>query len=121
MVSCWAAWKPFPISENGGHVDAPIGPGVYEVRHMGTGALGAFGLLAGGGKLDALAQAETMQTRPIPSSGAQLPVIGCGTWQTFDIGDSIADRAPRAEVLRALFEAGGSVIDSSPMYGRSEA
>jgi aryl-alcohol dehydrogenase-like predicted oxidoreductase len=85
------------------------------------GALGAFGLLAGGGKLGAQAQTEKMDTRPIPSSGARLPVVGCGTWQTFDIGDSAADRGPRAEVLRVLFEAGGSVIDSSPMYGRSEA
>src|SRR4029079_9164267 len=43
MVSCWATWKPFPISEAGGHLDAPIGPGVYEVRHTGTGELIAFG------------------------------------------------------------------------------
>jgi hypothetical protein len=43
MISCWVAWKPFPVSENGGHLDAPIGPGVYEVRHTGTGELIAFG------------------------------------------------------------------------------
>ena len=49
------------------------------------------------------------------------PVIGCGTWQTFDIGATPAEREPRAEVLRTLFEAGGSVIDSSPMYGRAES
>jgi diketogulonate reductase-like aldo/keto reductase len=62
-----------------------------------------------------------MNTRKIPSTGEMLPVIGVGTWQTFDIGNSPAERAPRAEVLKALFEAGGSVIDSSPMYGRAEA
>lgn len=61
-----------------------------------------------------------MQTRPIPSSGEALPVIGCGTWQTFDVGTKAEDRQPRAAVLRALFEAGGSVIDSSPMYGQAE-
>ena len=61
-----------------------------------------------------------MLTRPIPSSKAPLPVVGCGTWQTFDVGTSPAERAQRAEVLKALFEMGGSVIDSSPMYGRSE-
>jgi diketogulonate reductase-like aldo/keto reductase len=61
-----------------------------------------------------------MQTRPIPSSGEPLPVIGCGTWRTFDVGSSSAARAPLAEVLRVLFAAGGSVIDSSPMYGSSE-
>src|SRR5205085_556470 len=42
------------------------------------------------------------------------------TWQTFDVGPSPAERAPRAEVLKVLFEAGGSAIDSSPMYGRAE-
>ncbi len=62
-----------------------------------------------------------MQTRPIPSSGEPLPIIGCGTWRTFDVGTSNAERAQRAEVLRVLFDAGGSVIDSSPMYGSSEA
>jgi aryl-alcohol dehydrogenase-like predicted oxidoreductase len=61
-----------------------------------------------------------MNTRTIPSSGEQLPVIGCGTWQTFDVGESEPDRRQRAQVLETLFEAGGSVIDSSPMYGRSE-
>jgi diketogulonate reductase-like aldo/keto reductase len=47
-------------------------------------------------------------------------VIGCGTWQTFDVGATSEERAPLQEVLRILFAAGGSVIDSSPMYGRSE-
>ncbi|MBS0520968.1 MAG: aldo/keto reductase [Proteobacteria bacterium] len=61
-----------------------------------------------------------MHRRKIPVSGEELPVVGCGTWQTFDVGDSPAQRAPLDEVLRILFEAGGSVIDSSPMYGRSE-
>ncbi len=62
-----------------------------------------------------------MHTRKIPSSGADVPVIGCGTWRGFDVGESPRERAPLAEVLRVLFEAGGSVIDSSPMYGRAEA
>ena len=61
-----------------------------------------------------------MQTRVIPSTGERLPVIGCGTWQTFDVGDDAAARKPLAAVLRTLFAAGGSVIDSSPMYGRAE-
>lgn len=61
-----------------------------------------------------------MHRRKIPSTGEDLPVIGCGTWQTFDVGSSAAERAPLAEVLRVLFEAGGSAIDSSPMYGRAE-
>jgi len=62
-----------------------------------------------------------MLTRPIPSSGEALPVIGLGTWQTFDVGASAAARGPLKQVLQALHEGGGRVIDSSPMYGTSES
>ncbi len=62
-----------------------------------------------------------MHQRRIPSSGEMLPVVGVGTWRTFDAGGKPEDRAPLAEVLRLLFEAGGSVIDTSPMYGSAEA
>jgi diketogulonate reductase-like aldo/keto reductase len=58
--------------------------------------------------------------RPIPSSKEQLPVVGLGTWQTFDVGDSEAELAPLREVLKSMAATGGSVIDSSPMYGNSE-
>lgn len=61
-----------------------------------------------------------LHQRPIPSSREMLPVIGVGTWRTFDVGNRADARAPLAEVLRLLFAAGGSVIDSSPMYGASE-
>ena len=61
-----------------------------------------------------------MQTRAIPSTGEALPVIGCGTWKGFDVGSAPADRERLGEVLRVLFEAGGSVLDSSPMYGAAE-
>ena len=61
-----------------------------------------------------------MNTRKIPSSGKLLPVIGVGTWQSFDVGSAQAERNPLKEVLKVLIESGGSVIDSSPMYGRSE-
>jgi aryl-alcohol dehydrogenase-like predicted oxidoreductase len=61
-----------------------------------------------------------MQTRKIPATGEMLPVVGCGTWRTFDVGTSAGERARLAEVLKVLFETGGSVIDSSPMYGRAE-
>jgi diketogulonate reductase-like aldo/keto reductase len=63
---------------------------------------------------------EKMQTRKIPSSGEALPVVGCGTWQGFDVGEGAEARAPLESVLETLFESGGSVIDSSPMYGASE-
>jgi len=58
--------------------------------------------------------------RPIPSSGERLPVIGMGSWITFDVGDDRRERAQRVEVLRNFFAAGGGMIDSSPMYGSSE-
>jgi diketogulonate reductase-like aldo/keto reductase len=61
-----------------------------------------------------------MQTRLIPSTGEALPVIGLGTYKGFDVGPSPKDRAALAEVLRTLFSHRGSVIDSSPMYGRAE-
>jgi aryl-alcohol dehydrogenase-like predicted oxidoreductase len=47
-------------------------------------------------------------------------VIGLGTWRTFDVGASEAERGPRREVLRRFLAAGGRVIDSSPMYGKAE-
>jgi diketogulonate reductase-like aldo/keto reductase len=79
--------------------------------------------LSAAAMLAAPAAAQTgprMQTRKIPSTGELLPVIGCGTWRTFDVGAAPAERTPLAEVLRVLFESGGSVIDSSPMYGKAE-
>ncbi len=60
-------------------------------------------------------------TRPIPSSGEKLPVVGLGTWKTFDVGDSPNERAPLKEVLNRFSQLGGKVIDSSPMYGRAES
>jgi len=66
------------------------------------------------------ASATNMLQRPIPSSGEKLPVIGLGTWQTFDVGASAAERAPLEEVLRTFVQRGGRVVDSSPMYGRAE-
>ncbi len=62
-----------------------------------------------------------MHSRPIPASGEMLPVIGLGTWQGFDVAPGSAEYGRLPAVLRALFDAGGSVIDSSPMYGRAEA
>ncbi|MEQ9606410.1 MAG: aldo/keto reductase [Kiloniellaceae bacterium] len=58
-------------------------------------------------------------TRTIPSSGEAVPVIGMGSWITFNVGDDQALREQRAEVLRTFFALGGKVIDCSPMYGSS--
>jgi diketogulonate reductase-like aldo/keto reductase len=62
-----------------------------------------------------------MLTRKIPSSGEALPIIGLGTYKGFDVGLSGKERTSLGEVLGTLFSSGGSVIDSSPMYGRAEA
>ncbi len=59
-------------------------------------------------------------TRAVPSSGERLPCVGLGTWITFNVGQDPPARAHCAQVMRAFFEAGGRVIDSSPMYGSSQ-
>ncbi len=82
-------------------------------------ALKLGALVALGGERATLA-APVMSTRTIPKSGEKLPCIGLGTWQTFDVGSSVAEKSAVAEVLRAFLAAGGRVIDSSPMYGRAE-
>ena len=58
--------------------------------------------------------------RAVPSSGEQLPVIGLGTYQALDVGSDPAAREPLKQVLRELVAKGGSLVDSSPMYGRAE-
>ena len=62
-----------------------------------------------------------ISSRAIPSSGEALPIVGLGTWIQFDVGTSASDRAPLREVLTQMKQYGGKVIDSSPMYGNSEA
>ena len=65
--------------------------------------------------------APAMITRPIPSSGEAMPVVGLGTWSVFDVREDAAERAPLKEVVRRLVDAGGRMIDTSPMYARAEA
>jgi len=93
--------------------------GITRGRFLALAAGGAMTIAAG-------ARAQTpgsgrMETRPIPSSGERLPVVGLGTWRGFDVGADAAARAPLRGVVDALLAAGGSVIDSSPMYGAAEA
>jgi diketogulonate reductase-like aldo/keto reductase len=65
--------------------------------------------------------AQAMMKRPIPSSGELLPVVGLGTYQSFDVGGGTAERDPLREVLRLFVQQGGTLVDSSPMYGPSES
>ncbi|MCB1927750.1 MAG: aldo/keto reductase [Rhodocyclaceae bacterium] len=84
--------------------------------------------LAGGALLGGfpLARADDsvggqIASRPIPTTGERLPVIGLGTYRSFDIADTETESAPVREVLRRFVDGGGRLVDSSPMYGRSEA
>lgn len=83
-------------------------------------ALGLVAAALTAGIMPASAATGEMLRRPIPSTGAQLPVIGLGTWQTFDVGNSPGERAPLEQVLAEFSALGGKLVDSSPMYGRSE-
>jgi aryl-alcohol dehydrogenase-like predicted oxidoreductase len=58
-------------------------------------------------------------TRAIPSSGERIPLVGLGSWITFNVGGDRAARQQCTEVMRHFFQAGGRLIDSSPMYGSS--
>jgi diketogulonate reductase-like aldo/keto reductase len=60
-----------------------------------------------------------MITRPIPSTGEALPILGLGTWQTFDVAGR-EPLTPLSLVLESMQKSGGTVIDSSPMYGNAE-
>jgi len=59
--------------------------------------------------------------RKIPSTSELIPAIGLGSWLTFDIGNNEQDLSARRNVLKTFYEVGGRVVDSSPMYARSEA
>ena len=67
-------------------------------------------------------QAQAAPRRSIPrSGGALVPVVGMGSWLTFDVpAGELAERTQRRQVLQRFFAAGGGMIDSSPMYGRAE-
>lgn len=77
-------------------------------------ALGAAGVCA-----QSTARPQPL-LRSIASSGEQIPVVGLGSWITFNVGNDRAARAQCAEVMRHFFDAGGRLIDSSPMYGSSQ-
>lgn len=67
------------------------------------------------------AQPRPLHVKPVPSSGEMLPVVGLGSWITFNVGNDPVARDGCADVMRNFFDAGGRLIDSSPMYGSSQA
>ena len=85
----------------------------FVARALGLGALLALRTVLG--------QNEKIMSRKIPSTGEELPAIGLGTWQVFNVGTGAAERAPLREVIANFRKAGGKVIDSSPMYGSAES
>ncbi|MDF3072665.1 MAG: aldo/keto reductase [Alphaproteobacteria bacterium] len=88
-------------------------------------SIGRRSLLQGAAGLAALAAmtARAQQaplTRAIPSSGEKVPLVGLGTWITFNVGRDQKARETCSGVMQAFFAAGGRMIDSSPMYASSQ-
>lgn len=84
--------------------------------------LHVLGLAAGASLLPWPASAGGgVVAKRIPSTGEALPVIGMGTWQTFNVGSDAKLRAARTRVLETFLQLGGGMVDSSPMYGSSQA
>ena len=76
----------------------------------------ALGLLPG----IARGESERMLTRPIPATGEQLPVIGLGTYEVFDVASTEDEIGTRKAIVDKLVASGGSLLDTSPMYNRAE-
>jgi diketogulonate reductase-like aldo/keto reductase len=77
-------------------------------------------VMAGLSPATALGQSTPPATRPIPSTGEIIPAIGLGSWITFNVGKDPMLMGECADVMAAFFEAGGRMIDCSPMYGSSQ-
>src|SRR5467141_2485862 len=59
--------------------------------------------------------------RRVPKTGESIPAVGLGTWQVFDVAGNAKELGEARETLKVFVELGGRMIDSSPMYGSSEA
>ena len=90
-----------------------------QALQWAAGGLAAHALGMSGSALGDTGATAPLIQRPIPSSGEQIPVIGMGTSRTFDVDDDAVSGL--TEVMRAFLDGGGTVIDSSPMYGSAEA
>jgi diketogulonate reductase-like aldo/keto reductase len=88
-----------------------------QVLKAGLAAAGAMMLP---GLKTTLADGNRQLMRAIPSSGESIPAVGLGTSRTFDVNSSDSELAPLREVVRSFIERGGTMVDSSPMYGRAE-
>jgi len=94
----------------------------YHPRSARRAFIGAVAATAASVALPHLAHAAPAPvTRTVPSTGERLPVVGLGSWITFNVGDDRVAQDACAEVMRAFFDGGGRMIDSSPMYGSAES
>lgn len=66
------------------------------------------------------AQPARLAGMAIPSSDEIVPKVGLGSWITFNVGNDPVARDASTEVMRAFYQAGGRLIDSSPMYGSAQ-
>jgi len=87
-------------------------------RRKALQRLAALPLLA---RMKPSAAATALLARPIPAGGELLPAVGLGTWQVFDIAGQPAEIEQARQSLARFVELGGTVVDSSPMYGASES
>jgi aryl-alcohol dehydrogenase-like predicted oxidoreductase len=85
-----------------------------------AGAAVALGWRPGRAGSSELRPGSNLITKPIPSSGEEIPVVGIGTARRYDVGPSTAERAPLRETLEVFADAGGTVIDTAPSYGNAE-
>ena len=106
---------------------ARVERGASPVRQKGSisrraflTSVGAAGVATAFRPLYAAPHPGPILNRAIPSSGEKLPLVGLGSWVTFNVGDDVAARNTCTDVIRAFFDEGGRMIDSSPMYGSSQ-
>lgn len=91
---------------------------MIDRRHL-LASLAAAGAAAAIPRVGA-GQGAPLLMRPVPSSGEQIPLVGLGSWRTFNVGNDPVARNSCTDVMRAFFAGGGRMIDSSPMYGSSQ-
>lgn len=67
------------------------------------------------------AEKPALMIRSVPSIGEELPLVGLGSWITFNVGNDAKLLDESAKVISAFLDGGGRMIDSSPMYGSAQA
>ncbi len=92
----------------------------YRRKLLGMGLTAFAGGLTLPWSTSETGASEGALKRTIPSSGEQIPAVGLGTARTFDTGGDGEQLAPLRDVMRTFVDRGGTMVDSSPMYGKAE-